>query len=67
MAQLPAKIVMGPRLTVERDAVFLLLKELAADNLKLYEENRSKSIHHQRIADCCTEVSCCTALMSGKC
>ncbi|KAI6219526.1 hypothetical protein M3Y99_01656000 [Aphelenchoides fujianensis] len=52
----PQKVVSGPRLSIDRDAVFRLLKELAADNLAFFHAIGRKSPYYQRIADCCAEV-----------
>ncbi|KAI6182701.1 hypothetical protein M3Y97_00409100 [Aphelenchoides bicaudatus] len=64
MSQLPVKVVVGPRLTVEREAVFMLLKELASENLEFFETNSANTTYHPRIAECCSEIGCSASLMS---
>ncbi|KAI6177498.1 Hosl-1 [Aphelenchoides bicaudatus] len=58
------KLIVGPRLSVQRDAVFLLLKQLSAENWAHFDAYRSKSVYYDRIAECCTEISSSTALIS---
>ncbi|KAI6239120.1 hypothetical protein M3Y99_00615300 [Aphelenchoides fujianensis] len=50
------KLIVGPRLSVRRNAVFLLLKQLAAENRTYFEANQNKSAYYRRIGECCTEV-----------
>ncbi|KAI6218452.1 hypothetical protein M3Y95_01165700 [Aphelenchoides besseyi] len=54
-ASTPQKLVVGPRLSVQRGAVFLLLKQLAAENRSYFDANQ-KSTYYKRIADCCSEI-----------
>uniref|UniRef100_A0A7E4VSK6 Hormone-sensitive lipase n=1 Tax=Panagrellus redivivus TaxID=6233 RepID=A0A7E4VSK6_PANRE len=49
------KSMLGPRLSVQRDAVFSLLKQLATDN-KLHFNSANSSSYGTRIAECCSEI-----------
>ncbi|KAI6192718.1 Hosl-1 [Aphelenchoides besseyi] len=52
----PRKVEIGPRILVERDGVFRLLKLLADENHVYFDANRTKSMYYQRIAECCSEI-----------
>ncbi|KAE9556524.1 hypothetical protein FO519_000218 [Halicephalobus sp. NKZ332] len=50
------KSMLGPRLSVQRDAVFSLLKQLAVDN-ETYFLASSTSAYGIRLSECCREIS----------
>ncbi|KAL3112735.1 hypothetical protein niasHT_019709 [Heterodera trifolii] len=51
------------KLSVQRNAVFDLLKQLATDNFTYFRQNCSSSVYGKRMSECCDELSASTDLM----
>ncbi|KAL3095378.1 hypothetical protein niasHS_007477 [Heterodera schachtii] len=51
------------KLSVQRNAVFDLLKQLATDNFTYFRQNCSSSVYGKRMSECCDELSASADLM----
>uniref|UniRef100_A0A914H190 Hormone-sensitive lipase n=1 Tax=Globodera rostochiensis TaxID=31243 RepID=A0A914H190_GLORO len=52
-----AKRPLASKLSVQRNAVFDLLKQLAIDNYVYFRQNNSSSVYGNRVSECCDELS----------